>query len=140
VSAGDLLGLPLGMLCALYVMLPYVMFTIACAILGRSVLAGAAGGFLFLVLDVGLGALSVLSSLGGLVGFLVNLAVQPNINTLIVLNSQRFGLNPAVVTPAMDLALLPSPLQAALVIGAYSALFFAYAYRSLLRRDIGGAA
>ena len=34
---------------------------------------------------------------------------------------------------------LPSPLQATLVIGVYSALFFSYAYRSLVRRDIAGA-
>jgi ABC-2 type transport system permease protein len=140
VTAGDLLALPLGMLRSLYVMLPYIMFTIACCILGRSVLAGAAGGFLFLVFDVGLGALASLSGLGGLLGFLVSLAVQPNINTLIVLNSQRFGLNPAIFSRTMDLAILPSPDQATLVIAAYAALFFVYAYRSLVRRDITGAA
>jgi ABC-type transport system involved in multi-copper enzyme maturation permease subunit len=138
-TAGDLLRLPLGMLRSLYVMLPYIMLTIAGCILGRSVLAGAAGGFLFLVVDVGLGALSFLSQLGGLLRLLVNLAVQPNVNTLIVLNSQSFGLNPAILTRTMDLATLPSPLQATLVIAAYSALFFAYAYQSLLRRYFTGA-
>jgi ABC-type transport system involved in multi-copper enzyme maturation permease subunit len=139
-AAGDLLALPLGVARALYVMLPYVMFTIACSILGRSVLAGAGGGFFFLILDIGLGALAFLASLGGVVAFLVGLVVQPNVNTLVVLNSRSFGLDPAVLTSGMDLATLPSPLQATLVIGAYSALFFAYAYRSLLRRDITGAA
>jgi ABC-type transport system involved in multi-copper enzyme maturation permease subunit len=138
--AAGLPMLPLGVLRSLYVLLPYVMFTIACCIIGRSVVAGAAGGFLFLVADAGLGALSFLASLGGLVGFILNLIVQPNINTLIVLNSQSFGLDPAVVTRTLDLSMLPSPLQATLIIAAYSALFFAYAYRSLLRRDITGAA
>ncbi|HEX5690698.1 MAG TPA: ABC transporter permease subunit, partial [Roseiflexaceae bacterium] len=138
-SLGSIVLLPLGMLCSLYVLLPYVLCTLACAILGRSVLAGAAGGFLFLVVDIGLGALGFLGRLGGLVGFLVNLAVQPNVNTLIVLNSQNFGLDPAVMTRTMDLATLPALSQALLVIGCYSALFFAYAYRSFTRRDITGA-
>jgi ABC-2 type transport system permease protein len=140
VAAGDLLRLPIGMLRSLYVMQPYVMVTIACCTLGRSVLAGAAGGFLFLILDVGLGALSFLSQLGGLLGFLIKLVAQPNVNALIVLNSQSFGLNPMILTRTLDPATLPSPLQATLVIGVYSALFFIYAYRSLLQRDITGAA
>jgi len=138
-SAGDLLILPVGMLRSLFVLLPYVMCTIACCILGRSILAGMGGGFLFLVVDVGLGALSFLSQLGGLLGLLVNLAVQPNVNTLIVLNSRDFGLNPAILTRTMDLATLPSPIHATLVIAIYSTLFFIYAYRSLVRRDITGA-
>jgi ABC-type transport system involved in multi-copper enzyme maturation permease subunit len=140
IAGGDLLMLPLAMLRSLYVMLPYIMVTLACCILARSLLAGAAGGFLFLVVDVGLGTVSFLSELGGLLGFLVTLAVQPNINTLIVLNSQSFGLNPTILSRTMDLAILPSPLQATLVIGVYSILFFTYAYYSLLRRDVAGAA
>jgi ABC-type transport system involved in multi-copper enzyme maturation permease subunit len=138
-SVRDLVLLPLGMLRSLYVLLPYVLCTLACCILGRSVLAGVAGGFLFLLVDVGLGALAFLAQLGGLLSTLLSLAVQPNVNTLIVLNSRSFGLDPAVMTRTMDLAALPSPLQATLVIGAYSALFFAYAYRSFTRRDITGA-
>jgi ABC-type transport system involved in multi-copper enzyme maturation permease subunit len=133
------LALPLGVLRSIYVLLPYVLFTIACSILGRSVVAGAVGGYLFLAADAGLGALSFLASLSGWIGFLLNLIVQTNINTLIVLNARSFGLDPAALTRTMDLATLPSPLHATLVIAAYSALFFAYAYRSLLRRDIGGA-
>ena len=133
-------ALPLGVLRSLFVLLPYVLCTVACGILGRSVVAGALGGFLFLAADAGLGALSFLAGLGGPIGFLLNLIVQPNINTLIVLNSQSFGLDPATLTRTMDLTTLPSPLQATLVVGIYSALFFASAYRLLLRRDIGGAA
>ena len=139
-AAMSLLALPVGVVRSLYVLLPYLLFTIACCILGRSVIAGAVGGFLFLVFDAGLGALMFLSSLGGLVRVLLDLIIQPNINTLIVLNGRSFGLDPAAVTRTMDLATLPSPLHATLVIGAYSALFFMYAYRSLRRRDITGAA
>jgi ABC-2 type transport system permease protein len=135
-----LLMLPLGVVRALYVLLPYVMFTFACGILGRSVLAAAAGGFLFLFVDIGLGAVAFLGSLSRLASLVLSLAVQPNINTLVVLNSRSFGLDPAILTRTMDLATLPSPLQATLVIGLYSALFYAYAYRILLRRDITGAA
>jgi ABC-type transport system involved in multi-copper enzyme maturation permease subunit len=139
-AATRVVALPLGVLRALYVLLPYVLCTVACSILGRSVVAGAVGGFLFLLADTGLGALSFLAGLGGLVSFLLNLIVQPNINTMIVLNSQSFGLDPAALTRTMDLTTLPSSLQATLVIGVYSALFFASSYRLLLRRDIGGAA
>jgi len=140
VRAADLGALPLAALRALYVMLPYVMFTIAGCVIGRSVLAGAAAGFMFLVLDVGLGALSFLANLGGVLAVLVNLVVQPNINTLVVLNSRSFGLDPTVLTPSLDLTTLPSPLQATLVVGAYSALFGFYAYQALTRRDITGPA
>jgi ABC-type transport system involved in multi-copper enzyme maturation permease subunit len=136
----SLLALPIGVLRSLYVLLPYVLCAVACSILGRSVVAGAVGGFLFLLADNGLGALSFLAGLGGAIGFLLNLIVQPNINTMIVLNSQSFGLDPAALTRTMDLSTLPSPLQATLIIGLYSGLFFFSAYRLLLRRDIGGAA
>ena len=136
----SILALPLGVLRALYVLLPYVLCTVACSILGRSVVAGAVGGFLFLAADVGLGALAFLSGLGRPIAFLLNLIVQPNINTMIVLNGQSFGLDPAALTRTMDLSRLPSPLQATLVIAVYSALFCVAAYRSLLQRDIGGAA
>jgi ABC-2 type transport system permease protein len=139
-AAVSMPALPLGVLRSLYVLLPYVLCTVACSIMGRSVVAGAVGGFLFLLADAGLGALSFLAGLGGPVAFLLNLIVQPNINTMIVLNSQSFGLDPAALTRTMDLTTLPSALQAALVIGVYSALFFISAYRLLLRRDIGGAA
>jgi len=139
-APSSVLALPLGVLRALYVLLPYVLCTVACSILGRSVVAGAVGGFLFLAADAGLGALSFLAGLGGPVAFLLNLIVQPNINTLIVLNGRSFGLDPAALTRTMDLSTLPSPLQATLVIAVYSALFCISAYRSLLRRDITGAA
>jgi ABC-type transport system involved in multi-copper enzyme maturation permease subunit len=140
VRIADLVVLPLAALRALYVMLPYIMVTIAGCVIGRSVLAGAAGGFMFLVLDVGFGALSFLANLGGVLAVLVNLVLQPNINTLIMLNSRSFGLDPVVLTPALDPATLPSALQATLVIGAYSLLFGFYAYRALTRRDITGPA
>lgn len=138
-AAADLAALPLGVLRALYVLLPYVMCALAGCAIGRSVLAGAAAGFMFLVLDVGLGALSFLARLGGVLALLINLVVQPNITTLVVLNSRSFGLDPAALTRSLDLSTLPSPLQATLVIGAYSALFGWYAYRALARHDITGA-
>lgn len=136
----DLLALPVGLLRALLVLLPYVLLTVSSAIAGRSVLAGAAGGFLFLMLDVGLGALSALGRLGGVLAFLVSLVLQPNINTLVVQNSRSFGLDPAALTPSLGLAGLPSPLHALLVILGWSALFGLAAYRALARRDITGAA
>jgi ABC-2 type transport system permease protein len=140
VNIGDLVALPLGILRALYVIAPYVMFTIACCTLGRSALAGVLGGMLFLIFDVALGALSFLLERGGLLTFIYDLVPQPNTITMIVMNSRDFGLDPKILMRSLDLALLPSPLQATLVIAVYSALFFIYAYRSFVRRDITGAA
>ena len=136
---GSLLRLPLGVLRAVLVLLPYVMVTVASAIIGRGALAGAAGGFLFLLLDVGLGALAALGQLSPALALVVNLVLQPNINTLVVQNSRDFGLDPAVLASALDLAALPGPLHAVLVIAAWSALFGGYACWALARRDVGGA-
>ncbi|NTW97879.1 MAG: hypothetical protein HGB28_04940, partial [Oscillochloris sp.] len=119
--------------------LPYVMLTAASAIFGRSVLAGVGGGLIFLALDVSAGSLNTLGAVDQLVRLLVNLLLQPNINTLVVLNNQLFGLDQSVLVSGLDLSQLPSPLQATLVIAAYCGLFFWGAYRLLLRRDVAGA-
>src|SRR5262245_65795722 len=52
-GARDLLILPLAILRALYVLLPYILLTLSFAIIGRSVLVGLAGGLLYLVFEVG---------------------------------------------------------------------------------------
>lgn len=135
----DLLVLPLGVARSLFVILPYVMLTITSAILGRSVLAGVGGGLMFLALDMSAGSLNTLAGVDPRVQMLINLLLQPNINTLIVLNSQLFGLDQSVLISGLDLSHLPSPLQATLVILVYSGFFYWTAYRLLLRRDVGGA-
>lgn len=139
-TARDLLLLPVGVLRSIYIILPYVMLTAVCAIFGRSVLAGVGGGLIFLALDVSAGSLNTLGAVDPLIRTLVNLLLQPNINTLVVLNSQLFGLDQSLLVSGLDLSLLPSPLQATLVIGIYCALFGWGAYRLLLRRDLAGAA
>ena len=136
---GDLLALPVGVLRSLYIILPYVMLTLASAAFGRSALAGVGGGLIFLALDVSAGSLNTIGVVSPLVRWLVNLLLQPNINTLVVLNSQLFGLDQSVLLSSLDLGLLPSPLHATLVIAAYSGFFFWGAYRLLLRRDVVGA-
>ncbi|NNJ09119.1 hypothetical protein EKD04_002115 [Chloroflexales bacterium ZM16-3] len=138
-SARDVLALPLGVLRALFVMLPYVMLAMTSAIFGRSVLAGVGGGLIFLALDVSAGSINTLGAVHPLVGILVNLLLQPNINTVVVLNSQLFGLDQSVLASSLDLSQLPSPAQATLVIATYCGLFFWSAYRMLLRRDVAGA-
>lgn len=140
VRGQELLLLPLGIFRALYVMLPYLMFTIACCTLGRSVLAGTAGGLIFLTLDVSAGALAFLPNVSGTVAFMYSLLVQQNINTLVVLNSRSFGLDPALLMRNLDLDVLPSPLQATVIVAVYTALFFVSAYYWFARRDITGAA
>lgn len=135
----DLLVLPLGIARALYVVLPYALITFATATFGRSVLAGVGGGLAFLALDIGAGSLGALGAVSELVLLLVNLLLQPNINTLVVQNGQLYGLDQSVLASGLDLASLPSPLQATLVVAAYCALAYAGTYRLMMRRDVGGA-
>lgn len=138
-GARDVLLLPVAIGRALFVILPYLLATLACAAWGRSVLAGVGGGLIFLALDVGAGSLGTLGMVSDLALFAVNLLLQPNINTLVVQNSRLFGLDQSALASALDLALLPSPLQATLVVAAYCLLFGFAAWRSLARRDITGA-
>lgn len=139
VSGRDLIALPLGVARALYVVLPYLLATLACAALGRSVLAGVGGGLLFLAVDISAGSLGALAAIDPLLRSVTNLLLQPNINTLVVLNSQLFGLDQTVLVSGMDLSGLPPWPQAVLVIGCYSALMYGSAWRLLRRRDVGGA-
>ncbi len=135
----DLLALPLGLLRALYIVLPYILATLACTAYGRSVLAGVGGGLLFLAVDIGAGSLNALAGVHPLLRTMTNLLLQPNINTLVVQNSQLFGLDQVVLLSGLDLSQLPPWPQAVLVIGLYSALFYFSAWRMIKRRDIGGA-
>ncbi|MBO9312996.1 MAG: ABC transporter permease subunit [Chloroflexus sp.] len=135
----DLLLLPIGMLRALIVMLPYTLIAGASAIVGRSVIAGVGGGLIFLAFDVSAGSLNTIGAVDPMIRALVNLLLQPNINRLVVENSRMFGLDQSVLTAALDLSLLPPQWQALIVIAVYSAIFGYSAYRTLSRQDIGGA-
>jgi hypothetical protein len=115
-----------------------MLFSIACATLGRSVLTGIGGGMLFLIVDIGLGSLDVFGAGGEFVRAVVSLSLQPNINALVVANSHAFDLDQSVFTSAFDLASLPSPWQAAMVVVVYSGIFYTLAHRWLTRQDIGG--
>ncbi len=135
----DLLLLPLGLGRALLVILPYLLATLTAAIYGRSTLAGVGGGLVFLAFDLSAGSLSALGAVSELVQLLLNLLLQPNVNSLVVQNAALFGLNQAALVRAFDLATLPPPGQATLVILAYCLLFGLTAWRALLRRDVLGA-
>lgn len=136
-STRDLLELPLAVLRALYVLLPYVLLTISLAILGRSLIVGLAGGLFYLVFEAGFGALATLQLLGGVFQVLYNLLPQQNITTLVILNNHAFGLRPETITP-IALDQLPSPVQAVLVIAVYCVAFAGTALYVLRRRDITG--
>lgn len=69
----------------------------------------------------------------------MNLTLQQNINSLVVLNRTSYGFDTALIQ-GMNLETLPPPWQATIVIALYSLLFFGYTYYGLVRRDIGGAA
>lgn len=133
----SLLPLPLALLRALFVLLPYVLLTVAFSVVGRSLIVGLAGGLLYLVFEAGFGALTTLSILGGFWRTIYNLFIGQNINTLILLNNHDFGLHPEALSP-IDLSGIPSPLQATLVVSCYCAVFLATALHFLRTRDIGG--
>jgi ABC-type transport system involved in multi-copper enzyme maturation permease subunit len=137
VTLADLLMLPVALLRALYVLLPYVLITLCWTILGRSLLAGVAGGFAYLVLEAGFGTLTMLQVLGGVWQWIYNLTIGQNINALALENSRAFGLRPETLT-AIDLALLPSQPQAIAVVTVYSAILLGTAIYLLRRRDITG--
>jgi ABC-2 type transport system permease protein len=139
VAPRDLLLLPLGIGRALYVVLPYVLLTIASAVFGRSVIAGVGGGLTFLALDVSAGSLGSLGAIDDMLLVAVNLLLQPNINTMVVLNSKLYGLDQSVLASSLDLSLLPPPWHATLVIAVYCVLFFFGAMRLIEARDVGGA-
>jgi ABC-2 type transport system permease protein len=140
VTAADALMLPVALGRSLLVLLPYVLLTASLCTLGRSVLAGMAGGLIFLFLDSAVGALSFLKAGGGPLMVVYNLLLQQNINTLVVLNARAFGLDPAVSVPFLDLRLLPPAPQALGLVLLYSASFAYAAYYWLARRDLTGAA
>ncbi len=138
-SARDLLLLPLGIARSLYVMLPYLMFAVAMSIIGRSSMAGIAGGLIFLVLDASTGTPTLLANINNpLIEFFYHMLIQPNINRLVVINRSAYGLDPSLMMN-LDPSRLPSTLQATLVVGIYSLLFAGYAYYMLTRRDVTGA-
>lgn len=135
----DLAFLPVATLCALFVLTPYILFTIAIGILGRSLIASLAGGILFITIDASTGISAFLANLETpLIRFAMNLLVQQNVNALVFFYRQGFGLAPSIGTH-VDPALLPSPLQALITIAIYSGIFLSYAYLFFRKRDIVGA-
>ncbi|GAB4126737.1 MAG: ABC transporter permease subunit [Roseiflexaceae bacterium] len=137
-SAMDILMIPVALLRALLVLLPYVLLTICFTIMGRSVLVGVAGGLGYLVLEGGFGALASYARLGGLWQIAYNLTIGQNINTIVVENSRTFGLRPET-TGLLAVDLLPPFGQAIAVVLLYSASFLTTALYLIRRRDIGGA-
>jgi ABC-type transport system involved in multi-copper enzyme maturation permease subunit len=138
VTTTDLALLPLALARALFVLLPYVLLTLCFTIMGRSLLAGLAGGLLYLVFELGFGTLALFQVLGDPWRQVYNLTIGQNINALALQNSHAFGLRPEQVAP-MNISALPSPPQATLVIAAYCALLLATAAWWLRRRDVFGA-
>jgi len=138
-TAGDLVAIGLALVRAVYVLLPYVLLTLYITIAARSLVAGLVGGLLYLVFEVGLGALTLFDVLGGVWRQIYNLTIGQNINTLALQNSHAFGLRPEQLT-ALDVSTLPPAPQAVFVVALYCALFVAAAVQSLRERDIFGPA
>jgi ABC-2 type transport system permease protein len=138
-TASELAALPLALVRAVFVLLPYVLLTLYLTIAARSLVAGLVGGLLYLVFEVGLGALTLFEVLGGVWRQVYNLTIGQNINTLALQNSHAFGLRPEQLT-ALDVSTLPPAPQAVLVVALYCTLFLAGALHSLRERDVFGPA
>lgn len=141
ISPASLSLLPLAAVRSIYILLPYVLLTLAITIVSRSALIGLAGGILYLVFEILLGTFVAVFQMLGPVGLLAyNLTVQRNINTLVLLNNQSFGLRAEELAPEQVAVLAnPSVLQAMIVIALYCALFLAAALHFFCRRDVTGA-
>jgi ABC-2 type transport system permease protein len=133
-----LFELPIALVRALYVLLPYVLLTFCFSVAGRSLLAGIVGGLTYLLLEGGFGALAIFAQLGGIWQALYNLTIGQNINTLVVLNNHAFGLRPELISP-LATAALPPLWQSVLMIALYSVSFLTTTIWLFQRRDVGGA-
>lgn len=139
-TVASIVQLPLAMLRALLVLLPYVLITIAATVYGRSLIVGLVVGILFQLVDIALGVVALVAQLGGVWQMLYQLMIQANIATLTNLNSTAFGLDPAAINQRFDPAPLPPPVQATIVIVVYCASFLATALWSFQRHDITSGA
>lgn len=135
----ELMLIPMAILRAMLVLLPYVLLTVWAAIAARSALVATGVGLLYLVADVSLGALTLFASLGGIWQSIYNLMIGQNVNALVLQNSHLFGLHPEIVSPALSADNLPSPLVATLVLLLYSGLFLVGAVWLFQRRDISSS-
>lgn len=134
-DAATLATIPMAVVRALYVLLPYVLLAVCLATVRRSLLFGVAGGLVYLVCEAGFGTLAIFSVLGEPWRTLYSLTIGENINALTVLNSQAFGLRPEALAAGLRRDLLPSTLQATLVVALYCVVLFLATLR-LLRRDV----
>lgn len=136
-DAATIALVPLALVRALFVLLPYALLAVCLAVARRSLLAGVAGGLLYLVFEAGLGALAIFASLGQPWRTLYGLTIGQNIGALTLLNSHAFGLQPEVLAGTLRPATTPSALQAVVVVTAYCAVFLATAAR-WIRQDVVG--
>jgi ABC-type transport system involved in multi-copper enzyme maturation permease subunit len=134
-DAATLAHIPLAVLCAVYVLLPYVLIAVCLATMRRSLLFGVAGGLMYLAFEAGFGAVAIFSALGEPWRSLYGLTIGQNINALTALNGRAFGLQPEVLAPGLRSELLPSVSQATVAVAVYCLLLVATAAR-LLRRDV----
>lgn len=139
ISVEDLLRLAIAVVRALYVLLPYVLLTLYATLFSRSLLAGLSIGLFYIIIEVSFGALALLRVLGGFWALAYNLTIGQNINTLTLMNRHAFGLRPETTAP-LDLAQLPSPLQATLVIAVYCVALLILSLHLIRSRDVTGPA
>lgn len=134
-DAATLAAIPLAFVRALYVLLPYVLLAVCLATLRRSLLFGVAGGLVYLAFEAGVGALAIFSALGEPWQTLYGFTIGQNINALTALNSRAFGLHPEVLANGLNGELLPSTLQATVVVAVYCMLLFLTTAR-FIRHDL----
>lgn len=136
-DAATLAAIPLALVRALFVLLPYVLLAVCLATARRSMLAGVAGGLVYLVFEAGFGALAIFAALGEPWRTLYGLTIGQNINALTALNGHAFGLRPEVLAAGVRVVAPPPVGQATIVVAAYCLVFLAVAVKCV-RRDVAG--
>ena len=134
-DAATIAAIPLALARALFVLLPYVLLAVCLATARRSMLAGVAGGLVYLVFEAGFGALAIFAALGEPWHTLYGLTIGQNISALTALNGHAFGLHPEVLAEGVRAAVPPPAGQATIVVAAYCVVFLAVALECV-RRDV----
>ncbi len=134
-DAATIAAIPLALVRALFVLLPYVLLAVCLATARRSMLAGVAGGLVYLVFEAGFGALAIFAALGEPWRTLYGLTIGQNISALTVMNGRVFGLHPEVLAEGVRAAVPPPAGQAMIVVAAYCVVFLTVALKCV-RRDV----
>lgn len=137
ISPAHTSGLVFGAARSFYGLLPYMLLAVTFAAVGRSTLAGVGGSLLFWIVEVALGILSFLPTVGSLGKQIYDLTLSQNVAALTELTRRSFGIYLEQTAGPIDLS-FPPPGQAALLLLLYMLLLIGLSLFFIQRHDITG--